>query len=71
MRSTEGPLHLLFLNEPSADHLVDRRLNECRPDPFALSPSLADILLRFQRIQTRNIRAVSRGVFILSLMLER
>src|ERR1035437_4424135 len=43
MRSTEGPLHLLLLNEPSADHLVNRRLNECRADPFALSPSLAEV----------------------------
>src|ERR1019366_457686 len=41
--STEGPLHLLFLDEPSADHLIDRRLDECRADPFALSPSLAKV----------------------------
>ena len=43
MCSTEGPLHLLFLDEPSADYLVDRRLNECCADPFALSPSLAKV----------------------------
>ena len=43
MCSTEGPLHLLLLDEPSADHLIDRRLNECRADPFALSPSLAKV----------------------------
>jgi TPR repeat protein len=43
MCSTESPLHLLLLDEPSADHLIDRRLNECRTDPFALSPSLAEV----------------------------
>jgi hypothetical protein len=43
MCSTESPLHLLFLDEPPADNLVDRRLNECRADPFALSPSLAKV----------------------------
>lgn len=34
---------MMLLNEPSADHLVDRRLNECRADSFALSPSLAKV----------------------------
>ena len=43
MCSAEGPLHLLFLDESSADYLVDRRLNECRADSFALSPSLAKV----------------------------
>jgi len=43
MCSPEGPLHLLLLDEPPADHLVDRRLNECCADPFALSPSLAKV----------------------------
>src|SRR5258708_29883958 len=37
MCSTEGPLHLLLLDEPPADYLVDRRLNERCADPFALS----------------------------------
>ena len=41
--STEGPLHLLFLDEPPADYMVDGRLNECCADPFALSPSLAKV----------------------------
>jgi hypothetical protein len=36
VRSPERPLHLLFLDEPSAHDLVDRRFNECRADPFAL-----------------------------------
>jgi hypothetical protein len=39
----EGPLHLLLLDEPPTDYLVDRRLNERRADPFALSPSLAEV----------------------------
>ncbi len=43
MCSTEGPLHLLLLDEPPADYLVDRRLNERRADPFSLSPSLAKV----------------------------
>jgi hypothetical protein len=34
----------MLLDEPPADHLVDRRLNECCADPFALSPSPAKIL---------------------------
>jgi hypothetical protein len=34
----------LFLDEPSAYYLVDRRFNECRANPFALSPSPAKIL---------------------------
>src|ERR1017187_8559282 len=38
-----GPLHLLLLDEPSADHLVDRRLNKRGADPLALSPSLTKV----------------------------
>jgi hypothetical protein len=37
---TEGPLHLVFLCEPSANYLIARRLNERSADPFALSSSL-------------------------------
>jgi len=43
MCSAEGPLLLLLLDEPPADYLVDRRLNERCADPFALSPSLAKV----------------------------
>jgi hypothetical protein len=43
MCSTKGPLHLLLLDEPPADYLVDRRLNEGCADPFSLSPSLAKV----------------------------
>jgi hypothetical protein len=43
MCSPERPLHLLFLDEPSAHYLVDRRFNECRANPFSLSPSFAEV----------------------------
>jgi hypothetical protein len=33
----------LFLYEPSADHLIDRRFHEGRADRFALSSALAEV----------------------------
>src|ERR1700736_2754013 len=49
-------MHLLLLDESSADHLVDRRLHECRADRFPLSSTLAEVrddsrLLPFERCE--------------------
>lgn len=41
--SSKRPLHLLFLNEPSAHYLIDRRFNEGGANPFSLSPSFAEV----------------------------
>jgi hypothetical protein len=32
--ATQRPLHLLFVDEPSTHHLIDRRLHEGRADRF-------------------------------------
>ncbi len=40
MRTTFAPLHLLLSLNPLADHLIDRRLDECRGDGFALAKLL-------------------------------
>jgi len=41
MGTAQSPLHLLFLDESSADYLVDRRLHECRANRFPLPSTLA------------------------------
>ncbi len=43
MCTTERPLHLLLLDEPSTDHLIDRRFHERGADGFALSSTLAEV----------------------------
>ena len=43
MGPAQRPLHLLFLDESSADHLVDRRLHECRANRFPLPSTLAEV----------------------------
>src|ERR1700686_5764147 len=43
MGPSQRPLHLLLLDESSADYLVDRRLHECRADRFPLTPMLAEV----------------------------
>jgi hypothetical protein len=39
----QRPLHLLLLDESYADHLVDRRLHECRANRFPLPSTLAEV----------------------------
>ena len=43
MGPAQRPLHLLFLDELSADHLVDRRLHERRANRFPLASTLAEV----------------------------
>src|SRR5271165_6500101 len=43
MSPAQCPLHLLLLDESSADHLVDRRLHECRANRFPLPSTLAEV----------------------------
>src|ERR1700693_484125 len=43
MGPSQRPLHLLLLDESSADYLVDRRLHECRADRFPLTSTLAEV----------------------------
>src|ERR1700756_5088285 len=43
MSPAQCPLHLLLLDELSADHLVDRRLHECRANRFPLPSTLAEV----------------------------
>src|SRR5271169_2963500 len=43
MSPAQRPLHLLFFDESSADHLIDRRLHECRANPFPLPSTLAEV----------------------------
>ena len=46
-------MHLLFLDEPPADHLVDRRFDERRADRFSLAVSL--IVVRDQFLIISNV----------------
>ena len=43
MGPSSRPLHLLLLDESSADHLVDRRLHECCADRFPLMSTLPEV----------------------------
>ena len=43
MGTPQRPLHLLLLDEASADHLIDRRFYERGADGFALPPALAEV----------------------------
>ena len=43
MRPAQRPLHLLFFDESSADHLIDRRLQECSANRFPLPSTLAEV----------------------------
>ena len=43
MGPAQRPLHLLFFDESSADHLIDRRLHECRANRFPLPSTLAEV----------------------------
>ena len=43
MSSAQGPLHLLLLDEPPADDLVDCRFDKRGTDPFSLPPSIAEV----------------------------
>ena len=43
MSPAQCPLHLLLLDESSADHLVDRRLHECGANRFPLPSTLAEV----------------------------
>ena len=43
MNPAQRPLHLLFFDESSADHLIDRRLHECRANRFPLPSTLAEV----------------------------
>jgi hypothetical protein len=57
MGPAQRSLHLLFLDESSADHLVDRRLHECRANRFPLPSTLAEV---------RDELAVIADVFVRS-----
>src|SRR5271165_7398519 len=43
MGPAQRPLHLLFFDESSADHLIDRRLHECCADRFPLTSTLPEV----------------------------
>src|SRR5260370_961159 len=43
MGPAQRPLHLLFFDESSADHLIDLRLHECRANGFPLPSTLAEV----------------------------
>ena len=43
MGTPQSPLHLLLLDEASADHLIDGRFYERGADGFALPSALAEV----------------------------
>src|SRR5215471_16236163 len=54
MGATQGPRHLLLLDEPPADYLVDGRFHKGCRDRFSLPVSLAKV--RYERSIVGNVR---------------
>jgi hypothetical protein len=53
VRAFQRPVHLLFLHESSAHHLVDRRLHERRTDPPAVPMALPEV--RYELAVVTNV----------------